>query len=207
MGFWDQLLLLFLVILLLVGLVLAYAGRLVFESLMSFLGALIGAMIGFNIGYSTLNLGIIGGLIICVVGALIGGLIFYHIVEFAIALFCGIIGGGIVVAVLGTGTTVIILAVVVGLIITLLAWHFIKEILSVATSLMGGMICGYAFIQIDSRLGWGLGGIWTLLAILIIVSGAIIQIKYVRERKTKRAGDSKDEKKSDSKSKGKNAEG
>lgn len=177
MDIMQQIYLGVLVLLLLLGLVLAFAGRWVFESLMSFLGALIGAVIGFQLGYYTFGWGCFGGLILCVIGALVGGLIFHYIVEFAIALFCGLLAGVVVFAVLGSGQYTIFITLIVIIVVGVLSWYFIREIIGVVTALMGGMISGYALLQLDILLNWNMHSVWILLTILIVVVGAIVQVK------------------------------
>ena len=187
----QQIFLILYLVLLIIGLVLAFAGRWVFESLMSFLGALIGGLIGFRFGYD--NWGFIGGLIIGLIGAIVGGLIFYYIVEFAIAVFCGFLAAGVVYVFLGSGY--LIVALVVGVVVSVICWHFIREIIGVATALMGGMITGFALLGIHGQMGWTFpSGFWILLAILVFIGGAAVQVSSVRKGKKKERGEPEDDK-------------
>jgi hypothetical protein len=171
----SNILLLLLVILLLIGLILAYAGWVVYKKLMGFLGAIVGAFYGFDIGYNTLQGGFLVGAIGAVVGAIVGALIFHFIVDFAIAVFCGLLAAGVVITVLGTSQ--VLVAVIVGVVVGALAWYFIREIIGVATALMGGMISGFALLNIDDVLGWKIKSVIVLLAIFIFITGAIVQVK------------------------------
>jgi hypothetical protein len=178
----QQLFLILYILLLIIGLVLAFAGRWVFESLMNILGAIVGGLIGFSFGYD--RWGFMGGLLLGMTGAILGGLIFYYIAEFAIAVFCGFLAAAIVILFLGYGY--ILVAIIVAVVISVICWHFIREIIGVATALLGSIITGVALLGIHQQMGWTFtSGLWILIAILVFVAGAALQVSAVRKGKAR----------------------
>src|SRR5512137_572927 len=85
----KELLLLFSVLLILIGLALGFMGRRVWKQTMSFIGAIFGGVLGFALG-SAVG-GIIIGLIVGALGAFVGSALFVFIARVGIGVLGGIL--------------------------------------------------------------------------------------------------------------------
>src|SRR5207244_11589504 len=88
------------VVLIIVGLALAFWGHGIWSTIMSLIGALLGAAVGFLVGAS-LSANIAVGLILALVGAIIGSILFTKLVKVALAFLVGLLAGAAVYGVLG----------------------------------------------------------------------------------------------------------
>ena len=135
------------IVLLLVGILLAFTGKTIFEHLMKVLGSIMGFVIGFWFG--SYYLGIWAGLILGIIGTIAGLLIFYRIVKPAFAIYCGFFVATVMI-IFDIGTVHI--AIVAAVVTIILIWYLMSKMASVALALMGGIIIGFAFAQIDTLL-------------------------------------------------------
>jgi hypothetical protein len=77
------------IILVIIGLVMAFFGRAIWDVLMSMIGGLIGSMAGFVIGF--MLAGFVGAIIGLFIGGFIGSILFRYLIRVVLALLCGVI--------------------------------------------------------------------------------------------------------------------
>ncbi|MFQ5909181.1 MAG: hypothetical protein ACE5IJ_00485 [Thermoplasmata archaeon] len=175
-GLPDQAVLVIGVILILVGLGLAFFGRVVWGALMSLIGAFIGGTIGYVIGY------ILGGWIVAMVlsliCAIVGSMLFGAMVKLGLAFLTGILAGGLVFVALGDMPldSKIIGAFVVLVIVFAISYYFIEEVIGIITALIGGILLGIGIWLVlgSASLGLLIGG-------LAFICGALVQTFAIRK--------------------------
>src|SRR5712691_6566649 len=86
------------IILVIVGLALAFWGHGIWSSVMSLIGALLGSAVGFLFGAA---FGVGAALILALVGALIGSILFTKLVKVALAFLVGLLAAAAVYGLLG----------------------------------------------------------------------------------------------------------
>ncbi|MFQ6106939.1 MAG: hypothetical protein ACE5QF_05060 [Thermoplasmata archaeon] len=164
------------VILVLVGLGLAFFGRVVWGPLMSLIGAFIGGTIGYAIGY------VLGGwpvaLILSLILAIVGSMLLGALVKVGLAFLTGLLAGGLVYAALG-GVSLdskIIAAFIVLVVVFAISYYFIEELIGIITALIGGILIGVGLWLVtgDADLGLLFGG-------LSFVGGALVQTFAIRK--------------------------
>jgi hypothetical protein len=166
------------VVLLLIGLVLAFFGKLIWAMMMSLIGALIGGLLGYMIGvlYGSFWISIILSLILAVLLSMVFG----YLVELGLALVLGLMGFALVFMTFD-GIGAIIGGAIVLAIIFAVAYYFIEEVVAGATALIGGILTGVGvyFLTLDLGLSIGVG-------IMIFVTGALVQIFALRKHRMRR---------------------
>lgn len=171
-------------ILLIVGLLLCFFGEIIWEFMVSILGAIIGSMIGFAIGFAIQGYLCAFGLMI--VGAIIGSMLFQFLAKAAVALVCGLLAfAGTAYLIYSSNpdnqSTPIVVGVIVGVIVFVIAVIYVEEIVSVFLAAIGGFLVGaavYFLVSGDSALilaGLAGGSMFIL--------GAISQLMYQKQRK------------------------
>jgi MFS family permease len=178
---------------LLAGLALAFAGRRIWGSFMSLIGAFIGGSLGYVMG------AVIGGLILAlmlsIIGAIIGSILFGYLVKIALAFLVGLLAAALAFFALGGQTVtdpmaqdpIVIVALLVLVGVFSVTYYFIEELLGVITALIGGILLGagaYLLLRNLANVDPGTAG---LVAVagggLIFVVGAIKQTADIRARK------------------------
>jgi len=137
-------------LLVIVGLFLAFAGRKAWRHVMSFIGAIVGGLIGFAIG--TAIGGWFIGLIVSILAAIIGSALFIFIANVAIGFTAGILTFMVVGAL--TGSTLV--GLVAGFVAFVVTIAFIEAAIGVVTAVVGGLLVG-------------IGVMWLGLDMLIVV--------------------------------------
>lgn len=171
-------------ILLIVGLLLCFFGEIIWEFMVSILGAIIGSMIGFAIGFAAG--GYLCGLGLAILFAIIGSMLFQLLAKAAVALLCALLAfGGVAYLVYRTNpddlTTPVIVGLIAGVIIFIVAIIYVEEIVGVFLAAIGGFLIGvavYFLVGGDTAL---------VLAVLaggsMFMLGAFVQVKMLGERK------------------------
>jgi hypothetical protein len=171
-------------ILLIVGLLLCFFGEIIWEFMVSILGAIIGSMIGFAIGFAIQ--GYICALGLALVFAIIGSMLFQFLAKAAVALLCGLLAFAGTAYLIYTSnpdnqSTPIVVGLIVGVIVFVIAVIYVEEIVSVFLAAIGGFLVGVAVYFIvggDSALIFaGLAGG------SMFILGAMSQLMYQRQRK------------------------
>ncbi|HYU06149.1 MAG TPA: hypothetical protein VEM77_03085 [Thermoplasmata archaeon] len=175
------------IVLVIVGLALAFWGHGIWSSVMSLIGALLGSAVGFLFGAA---FGVGAALILALVGAIIGSILFTKLVKVALAFLVGLLAGAGVYGLLGGQArftsgqidTPLIAALLVLIVVFGIAYYFIDDIIGIVTAAIGGLLLA---------LGLYLLGVDTLTAALaglgVFVLGAAMQTSTIRRRKRARA--------------------
>ncbi len=174
------------IILVAVGLAMAFWGHGIWASVMSMIGALLGSAVGFLFGA---GFGYIPGLVLAAVGAIIGSILFSKLVKVALAFGLGLLAGVLVYSLLrGSATftpgqmdTPLIAAILVMVVVFALAFYYIDDIIGIVTAAIGGLLLA---------AGLYLLGTATILAgvagIGAFILGAVVQTTAInRKRKAK----------------------
>jgi MFS family permease len=160
------------VLLLLIGLLIAFAGRAVWRHLMSFIGAIIGGLLGFVIG--TAVGGILVGLFVSMLCAVVGSFVFIFLAEFGLGVVAGLFTYFVVVGVL-ENEIVALIAAAMALVLTII---FIDHALSIVTAVIGGLLVGLAILWLD----WLDMTMVVLAMFAVIIFGAAIQLTAIKDR-------------------------
>jgi uncharacterized membrane protein len=137
-------------LLVVVGLFLAFAGRKAWRHVMSFIGAVVGGLMGFAIGTAIGGWAV--GLMVSVLAAMVGSALFVFVANVAIGLTAGLLA--FIVAGALTGSTLVGLAV--GLVAFIVTIAFIETAIGVVTAVVGGLLVG-------------IGVMWFGLEMLVVV--------------------------------------
>jgi len=159
------------IILLIIGVVLAFFGKAIWGSLMSIIGGMIGWFLGFSLamyfGWGWLIAVIVG--LIC---GIIGSMLFGYLVEAALAFITGLLAGGVIFYL---APDYWIVAIIVFGIVMVLAYVYIEQVVGVVTALIGALLAaGAIYILANTELA-------VLGFILIFVGGALIQTFVMRD--------------------------
>ena len=164
-----------LIIMLIIGLVLAFFGIKVWETLMGIIGGFIGWFIGFGLGMyyfeSDPNV-YIYAIIIGLICGFIGSMLFHYLVEAAMALVVAALGGGVVYYMGGETPEqmYLIAAIIVFVVVFALAFYFMDELIGVFTAMIGAILAGAAlYLLMDGD------PMSIILGIVIFISGAALQ--------------------------------
>lgn len=136
LGESSDLLALIALLLVVVGLFLAFVGRRAWRHVMSFIGAVIGGLLGFAVG--TAIGGLLIGFIVSALAAIVGSALFIFLANLAIALTAATLA--FIVAGALTGSTII--GLVAGLIAFVVTIVFIEGAIGVVTAAVGGLLVG-----------------------------------------------------------------
>jgi hypothetical protein len=174
------------VILILVGLALAFFGRKMWTPFMSLVGAIIGGAVGFILGGVYVPNGYLAAALLGLIGSILGSILFNYLVKIALALItAGIpailtyyaIGGNPVTDQSAQDTRVIV-AILVLLLVFALAYYFVEELIGVVTALVGGFLLGVGIFLAFSNVSWAFSG-----GALVFFVGAIVQTLAIRAKK------------------------
>jgi hypothetical protein len=173
------------IILVVVGLLMAFWGHGIWNMVMSMIGALIGSAVGYIFGAALF--GSLIALILAIVGAIIGSILFSKLVKVALAFLVGLLAGALVYTALGGGGTLttgtpLIGALVVLVVVFGVAFYFIDDLIGIITAAIGGLLLGAGIYL----LGQGT----TLAAaagIGAFILGAILQTSAINRKKRAKA--------------------
>ena len=159
-------------VLLIVGIIIAFAGRIVWRHLMSFIGAILGGIFGFILG--TAVGGALVGLMVSILCAIVGSFVFIFLAEIGLGVVAAMFTFFVVEAVVGNEIVALVIAGLV-LAITII---FIEQALGVVTAGIGGLLVGLALIWLD----------WLDMAVVMIIMfgtiifGAAFQLAAIKEQ-------------------------
>ena len=171
-------------VLLLIGILLCFFGEIIWEFMVSIIGAIIGSIIGYAVGM------IIGG-VFCAFGlmfifAIIGSMLFRFLAKIAVALVIGLLAfGAAAYLTYSTNpddlTTPFIVGLIVGVIVFVIALMFVEEIVGVFLAAIGGIMIAaatYFLVGGDSALIIG-----AIAGIGLFALGAFVQLQMIGDRK------------------------
>jgi hypothetical protein len=160
-----------------IGLLLTFAGRVVWRHVMSFIGAVIGGLFGFVFG--TAVGGPLVGLVVGMLCAIVGSVLFVFLMELALGVVAGFLTYIVVEAVFGS----VLISLVLGGIAFVMTIIFIKEAIGVVTAVVGGLLVGIGLLWLDV-VDISIAVI-TMLACMVF--GSAFQLSVIREEEERRA--------------------
>src|SRR6266487_3550333 len=159
------------IVLVIVGLALAFWGHGIWSSVMSLIGALLGSAVGFLFGT---GFGVVAALLLALVGVvgLLAGAAVYALLRGQATFTPGQMDPPLIAALL-------VLVVVFGI-----SYYFIDDLIGIITAALGGLLLagGLYFLQ-----GPGSGTTSALAGLGVFVLGAATQTATIRRRKRARA--------------------
>ena len=165
-------------IMIILGLVLAFFGKRIMETIAFIIGALIGAALALIFApglhpyvdqYLSLELWI---LIVVIIGALIGGYLgqslMYGMISMMVAGVCA------ATALFLTGNR--LTALIVGLVTLVIMWFIVEKFLAAMTALLGGCLVGFAVFFLTTNLGFISFVLFIIIAAALTIFGARYQL-------------------------------
>ena len=131
------------ILLVIIGLFLAFAGRKAWRHVMSFIGAMIGGLIGFAIG--TAVGGLLVGLVVGMLASIVGSALFVFLANVAIGATAGLLA----FIVVGALTSSTIVGLVAGLIAFVVTFVYIKAAIGIVTAIVGGLLVGIGVMWLE----------------------------------------------------------
>jgi len=167
----DQLLMLFAVILLVIGLALAFAGRAVWKRVMSFIGAIVGGLLGFAFGQAVSN-NILIAFVVGALGAIVGSAVFIFLARVGISALAGVLAFLVL-----AGFVNVVIALVAGFVVFVITFVYAEVAIGIVTAIAGGLLTGFALMMlgVDSTLA-------IVAMLVIIVLGATLQMSLLKEQ-------------------------
>ena len=158
------------------GLLIGFAGRVVWRHLMSFIGAIIGGLLGFIIG--TAVGGLLVGLFVSMLCAVVGSFVFIFLAEIGLGVVAGLFTYFVMVGVTGNELVALVLAAT-ALVLTVV---FIEQAIGVVTAVIGGLLVGLAILWLD------LVDMTMVVIIMlaVIIFGAAVQLMAIGEEDERR---------------------
>ncbi|MDH3365774.1 MAG: hypothetical protein OEM29_07230 [Thermoplasmata archaeon] len=171
-GLSSELGILIYLLLLMMGLVLAFAGHIVWRHLMSFIGAIIGGVFGFVIG--TAVGGVLVGLIVSMLAAVVGSFVFIFLAEIGLGVVAGLFAYFVVYGMVGD----VIVALVVAALALGLTVVFIEQALGIVTAIIGGLLVGLALIWLD----WMDMTLIVVTMLGVMIFGSAVQLSAIKNK-------------------------
>jgi hypothetical protein len=173
----PELVFLIALVLVLVGLSLAFAGRRVWKHMMSFIGAVIGGMFGFLFGAAVG--GWIVGFIVGMLGSFIGSALFIFLARLGLSVVAGALTMVVVGAVTGSGMA----SLVLGGIAFVVTFVYVETAIGLVTAVVGALLVGAGLFLMGVE-----DMLLVVLAILgLAVFGGAFQMTALKEEKERRA--------------------
>jgi MFS family permease len=166
----KDLLLIVSILLIVVGLFLAFSGRRIWKRVMSLIGAIIGGLIGFAIG--TAVGGVLMGFVVGILASMVGSALFVFLARVGIGVVSGVLGF-FVVNILFADEMV---ALIAGVVAFALTFAFIEVAIGVVTAVVGGLLVGFGLVLMEQDM------MVVVLSLLgVIVLGAAFQMIALRD--------------------------
>jgi hypothetical protein len=172
----PELVFLIALLLVLVGLALAFAGRRVWKHMMSFVGAVIGGMFGFLFGAAVG--GWIVGFVVGMLGSFIGSALFIFLARLGLSIVAAGLTIVVAEAVLGSG----LISLVLGAVAFALTFVYVETAIGIVTAIVGGLLVGSGLFLMGVE-----DMLVVLLAVLALaVFGGAFQMTALKEEREKR---------------------
>lgn len=173
----PELLILVGVVVLVLGFVLAFAGRVAWKHVMSFIGGVIGGVFGFVFG--TAVGGLLVGLLVGFLGAVIGSALFVFLASVGLGVVAALLTYVVAVGIAGNSLVALVLAAM-AFVATI---AFVEQAIGVVTAVVGGLLVGIGLIWLDVT-----DMMLVVLAMFgTMVFGAAFQLSVIKENKEARA--------------------
>lgn len=172
----PELLLLIGVVVLCLGFVLAFAGRVAWKHVMSFVGGVIGGIFGFVFG--TAVGGVLVGMLVGILGAVIGSALFVFLAQVGLGLVAGLLTYVVASSVLES----YIISVVLAAVAFVATIAFIEQAIGVVTAVVGGLLVGIGLIWLD---------VTDMTVVVIVMFGTMVfgsafQLSVIKEKREAR---------------------
>lgn len=166
----DQLLFLVALLLMLLGLALAFVGRKVWKHVMSLVGAIIGGLLGFAFGMALGNwlFGFVGGIL----GSMVGGAVFVFLARLGIAAVAAVLAFIVVAG----GTESEIAGGLIGLIVFIATFIYAETAVGIVTAIVGGLLFGSGMFLLDLNMT-----MIVLSVMALAVFGGAFQMSVLKE--------------------------
>jgi MFS family permease len=172
----PELVFLIALVIVLVGLALAFAGRKVWRHMMSFIGAIIGGLFGFVFGAA------IGGWLVGFVAGLLGSFIGSALFIFLARVGISVVAAALTVVVVGAFTDSSLVALFVGAIAFVVTFVYVETAIGLVTAVVGALLVGAGLFLMDL-----VDMLLVVIAVLgIAVLGAAFQMTALKEEKERR---------------------
>jgi len=172
----SDIVLLISVLLIGIGLAVAFAGRVVWKHVMSFIGATIGGIFGFVLG--TAVGGVLVGLIAGILGAIVGSALFVFLAKVGLGAVAGVFA-----YVLGFAFTD---SQVAGLVLAVIAFAltvaFIETAIGIVTAIVGGLLVGIGLLWMDKFDMY----VVVIGMLAIMVFGAAVQLSGLKKEEERK---------------------
>jgi len=164
------------IVLLLVGLALAFAGRRVWKHMMSFVGAIIGGMFGFLFGAAVG--GWIVGFIVGMLGSFIGSALFIFLARLGLS----IVSAALTMVVVGAVSGSALLSLALGVVAFVVTFVYVETAIGIVTAIVGALLVG---------AGMFLMGVEDMLLVVVAilalaVFGGAFQMTALKEEKERK---------------------
>ena len=146
-------------VIVLVGLALAFAGRRVWKHAMSFIGAIIGGMFGFVFGAAIG--GWLVGLIAGLLGSFIGSALFIFLARIGISVVAGALAIVVADALAGNG----LVALVIGGVAFVVTFVYVETAIGLVTAVVGALLVGAGLALMD---------VTDMLLVVLVVLGVAV---------------------------------
>ncbi len=172
-GISPDLVFLIALVLVLVGLALAFAGRRVWKHMMSFVGAVIGGMFGFLFGAAVG--GWIVGFIVGMLGSFIGSALFIFLARLGLS----VVAGALTIVVAGAVSGSELVSLALGAIASVVTFVYVETAIGIVTAIVGGLLVGAGMFLMGVE-----DMLLVVLAILgLAVFGGAFQMTALKEEK------------------------
>lgn len=166
----EQLLFLVALLLMLLGLALAFVGRKVWKHVMSFVGAVIGGLLGYVFGAA------IGGWVVGFIGAMVGSMVGGAVFVFLARLGIAAVAGTLALIVVAGGTSSDIAGLLVAAIVFVATFVYAETAVGIVTAIVGGLLFGSGMFLLEMDMTI------TVLAVLALaVFGGAFQMSVLKE--------------------------
>lgn len=172
----NDVLILISICILVVGLVLAFAGRIAWKHIMSFVGAILGGLFGFAFG--TAVGGWVVGFIAGMLGAMVGSAVFIFLSHIGLGVVAGLLTYLVGEAVIGDQ----LVAIIMGVAAFALTVAFIQQAIGVVTAVVGGLLVGLALVWIE--IGTMFLAVIAMLGVMVF--GAAFQLIAIKEEQQRK---------------------
>jgi hypothetical protein len=164
------------IVLVIIGLLVAFAGRIVWKHVMSFIGATIGGIFGFVLG--TAVGGVLIGLIAGILGAVVGSALFVFLAKVGLGVVAGVFAYVIGLAFTDSQVAGLVLAVIA----FALTIAFIETAIGIVTAIVGGLLVGIGLLWTDEFDMY----VVVIGMLAVMAFGAAIQLAGLKKEEERR---------------------
>jgi len=166
----KDLLLIVSILLIVVGLFLAFFGRRIWKRVMSLIGAIIGGLIGFALG--TAVGGVLIGFIVGTLASIVGSALFVFLARVGIGVVSGVLGFFVVNLLFANE----MVALIVGVVAFAITFAFIEAAIGIVTAVVGGLLVGFGLVLIEQDM---MVVVLSLLGVMVL--GAAFQMIALKD--------------------------